>query len=134
MVKQVVKTISVSYLKANCSRVLDEVEYDGVKFVVTLRGEPMVRTSPAAKRGRTRETTPQRAALPVSDFRARCLELVKEVSAQERGLAVSRHGRVVARVMAEHRRPRWPFPDLSDWIECEGDIISPIDIEWEAMQ
>lgn len=43
MVKKVVKTISASELKANCRRVLDEVEFDDVEFIVTKRGVPLVK-------------------------------------------------------------------------------------------
>lgn len=43
MVKKVVKTISASELKANCKRVLDEVEFDDVQFIVTKRGVPLVK-------------------------------------------------------------------------------------------
>lgn len=43
MVKKVVKTISASELKANCKRVLDEVEFDDVEFIVTKHGVPMAK-------------------------------------------------------------------------------------------
>ncbi|MEO8541613.1 MAG: type II toxin-antitoxin system Phd/YefM family antitoxin [bacterium] len=50
MVIQVVKTISASELKANCSRILDEVERDGIEFVITKRGVPVAKLVPTDER------------------------------------------------------------------------------------
>lgn len=76
-----------------------------------------------------RETT-----IASAEFRAHCLELMEEVAGSEREVTVTRHGRGIARVSRVRRaRGSWPFPDLSDWVVEVGDIISPIDVEWEAM-
>lgn len=76
-----------------------------------------------------RETT-----IGSAESRAHCLELMEEVAGSEREVTVTRHGRGIARVSRVRRsRGSWSFSDLSDQIEILGDIISPIDIGWEAM-
>ena len=76
-----------------------------------------------------RETT-----IGSAEFRAHCLQLLDEVASTEREVTVTRHGGGVVRVSRVRRaRGSWPFPDLSDWVVEVGDIISPIDIEREAM-
>ena len=50
MVKKVVKTMPVSVFKANCPKLLDEIERDGIEIIVTKRGVPLAKLRPTAER------------------------------------------------------------------------------------
>jgi prevent-host-death family protein len=73
------------------------------------------------------------AIVPAGEFKARCLKLLDEVAEKRHTLVITKRGRPVAHVS--------PVPQQGDFVgsmqesgEILGDIISPIDVEWEAMQ
>jgi prevent-host-death family protein len=77
--------------------------------------------------------TMKSAVIPAGVFKARCLKLLDEVAEKRHTLVVTKRGRPVARVS--------PIPEEGDFVgsmretgEIVGDIISPIDAEWEAMR
>jgi prevent-host-death family protein len=67
------------------------------------------------------------------EFKAKCLKLIAEVAETRRTLIITKRGRPVAHLS--------PVPQEGDFVgsmrgtgEILGDIISPIDVEWEAMK
>ena len=73
------------------------------------------------------------AIVPAGEFKARCLKLLDEVAEKRHTLVITKRGRPVAHVS--------PVPQQGDFVgsmqesgEIVGDIISPMDVEWEAMQ
>ena len=73
------------------------------------------------------------AVVPAGEFKSRCLKLLDEVAAKRCTLVVTKRGRPVAQVT--------PIPQEGDFVgsmrttgEILGDIVSPLDVEWEAMQ
>lgn len=73
------------------------------------------------------------AIVPAGEFKARCLKLLDEVAEKRHTLVITKRGRPVAHVS--------PVPQQGDFVgsmqesgEILGDIISPMDVEWEAMQ
>jgi prevent-host-death family protein len=71
--------------------------------------------------------------IPAGEFKAKCLKLLDQVAADRRPLIVTKHGKPVAQIV--------PMPAKKNIIGAmrgsvlwEGDIISPIDVEWEAMK
>ena len=74
-------------------------------------------------------------SVPISVFKAQCLALLKRVRETGTPLVVTKFGEPVAEIV-----PPTPPPPAADWMgslagqmEIVGDIIEPIDIEWEAM-
>ena len=74
----------------------------------------------------------------ISEFKAKCLALLEQVSKTKQPLRITRHGKPVAEVV-----PPSPTQDRSAWIgsmkgrmEILGDIISPAadEDEWEALR
>jgi prevent-host-death family protein len=66
-------------------------------------------------------------------FKAKCLKLLDQVAENRETLVITKRGRPVAQVV--------PVPAAKNIIGAmrgsvlwEGDIISPIDVEWEAMK
>lgn len=71
--------------------------------------------------------------IAAGEFKAKCLKLLDEVAEKREPLIITKHGKPVAQVV--------PMPPKQNIIGAmrgsvlwEGDIISPIDVEWEAMK
>ena len=70
--------------------------------------------------------------IKASEFKATCLRLMDEVAESGEEIVITKNGRPTARLLPYRKR-------FGDWfgadrarIEIVGDIISPIDLEWEA--
>lgn len=71
--------------------------------------------------------------IAAGEFKAKCLKLLDQVAEKRETLVITKHGKPVAQVM--------PVPAKKNIIGAmrgsvlwEGDIISPVDVEWEAMK
>ncbi|MGD0903306.1 MAG: type II toxin-antitoxin system Phd/YefM family antitoxin [Terracidiphilus sp.] len=71
--------------------------------------------------------------IPAGEFKAKCLKLLDKVAQDHQPLIITKHGKPVAQLV--------PMPAAKNIIGAmrgsvlwEGDIISPIDVEWEAMK
>jgi len=71
--------------------------------------------------------------IPAGEFKSKCLKLLDEVAEKRETLVITKHGKPVAQIV--------PMPAKKNIIGAmrgsvlwEGDIISPIDVEWEAMK
>jgi prevent-host-death family protein len=71
--------------------------------------------------------------IPAGEFKAKCLKLLDQVAEKRETLVITKHGKPVAEVR--------PVPEQGDFVgsmrgtgEILGDIISPIDVEWDAMK
>ena len=70
--------------------------------------------------------------MTATEFRAKCLGLMDEVAETGREIVITRRGKPVARLVPYWRRPRSLFGMDRGRIESLGDIIAPIDVEWDA--
>ncbi len=71
--------------------------------------------------------------IKASEFKAKCLKLMDEVAESGEEIVITKNGRPVARLVAyKVKSGKWFGPD-EGIVEILGDIISPIDVEWEAM-
>lgn len=70
--------------------------------------------------------------MTVAEFAAKCLALIDEVNKIGVEIVITKRGRPVAK-LAPYRTTRgeW-FGRDRDIIEIHGDIIEPVDVEWEA--
>ena len=67
-----------------------------------------------------------------SEFKAKCLKLMDEVQRTGEAIIITKNGKPVARLepVAPARRSLRGLHKGE--IEIRGDIISPLDVEWEA--
>ena len=67
-----------------------------------------------------------------AEFKATCLELLDEVAESGEELVITKNGHPVSRLVPYRVQPRSIFGIDRGRIEIFGDIIEPIDVEWEA--
>jgi prevent-host-death family protein len=67
-----------------------------------------------------------------SEFKAKCLRLMDEVAATGEPLVVTKNGKPIAQLgpVSRQRKSLWGLH--KGQIEILGDIIEPIDVEWEV--
>jgi prevent-host-death family protein len=73
--------------------------------------------------------------MKASEFKAKCLALMDEVTETGQDVIVTKHGKPVAKLVPYEAKPKRGL--LGIWkgqVEILGDIISPIDVEWDAMK
>lgn len=70
--------------------------------------------------------------ITASEFKAKCLELMDEVAESGATLVITKNGRPVSRLVPYLEKPKTLFGIDRGRFEIIGDIISPLDVEWEA--
>lgn len=70
-------------------------------------------------------------AIGAGDFKARCLKLLDEVAATREPLVITKHGKAVAKLVPVPAEAKL-FGAMAGSVHQEGDIVSPLDNEWEA--
>jgi prevent-host-death family protein len=71
--------------------------------------------------------------IKASEFKAKCLAILDEVERTRQPVVITKHGKPIAKVMP-HTEQRNARGILKDELFIVGDIISPIDVEWEALK
>ena len=71
--------------------------------------------------------------MKASEFKAKCLKLMDEVAESGREIVVTKNGRPTAKLVAYRKAPDEWFGADRGKLEILGDIVSPIDVEWEAV-
>ena len=73
-------------------------------------------------------------SIKASEFKAKCLALIDEVAMSGAPLTITKNGKPLVDMVPHRSKGRSPFGIWQDSVKITGDIISPIDIEWEAMK
>ena len=70
--------------------------------------------------------------ITASEFKAKCLKFVDRVAETGETLAITKNGRPVAELGPVKKRVDSLFGLHKGHIQIKGDIISPLDVDWEA--
>ena len=70
--------------------------------------------------------------IKASEFKARCLKLMDEVAETGKEIIITKNGRPVSRLVPHWERPKTLFGIDRGRLEILGDIIEPIDVDWNA--
>ena len=70
--------------------------------------------------------------MKASEFKAKCLALMDEVAESGEEIIITKHGKAVARLAPCDDKSARLYGCDRDGIVILGDIIEPIDVEWEA--
>ena len=73
-------------------------------------------------------------SIKASEFKAKCLSLIDEVSRTGQSVVVTKRGEPLVEVIPHRPKAKNAFGIWKDSVKITGDIISPIDVEWEALK
>jgi prevent-host-death family protein len=71
--------------------------------------------------------------IKASEFKARCLQLMDEVADSGEEIVITKNGRPVSRLVPYRKKPENLFGIDRGIIQIHGDIVEPIDVEWNAV-
>lgn len=67
-----------------------------------------------------------------SEFKATCLKLMDQVAESGKEIVIIKNGRPTAKLVAYREKPRTLFGIDRGKLEIVGDIVPPLDVDWEA--
>lgn len=70
--------------------------------------------------------------IAAGEFKTNCLKLMDIVKRTRIPITITKHGKPVARLVPVEGENIQFFGCMKDTMSVTGDIISPIDVEWEA--
>ncbi len=70
--------------------------------------------------------------MKASEFKAKCLKLMDEVAASGGSIVITKNGEPVSRLVPYRRRPESLFGALRGSVRVTGDLVAPVEVEWEA--
>ena len=71
--------------------------------------------------------------IPAGLFKAKCLQIMDEVNNQHCVITITKHGVPVARLVPVEDKPSYKaYACMKDSVIITGDIIKPIDEQWDA--
>jgi prevent-host-death family protein len=73
------------------------------------------------------------ATMPAGEFKAKCLKVLDQVAELREPVVITKHGKPVAQLVPMPAQGQL-FGSMRGSVLWEGDIISPLDVEWEAMK
>jgi prevent-host-death family protein len=77
-------------------------------------------------------TMVMKKAIGAGEFKAKCLAILDEVQRARREILITKRGKPVAKLVPVHDRAESFIGSMRGTMEIVGDIISPIDEEWDA--
>ena len=72
--------------------------------------------------------------MSAADFKAKCLDVLDQVAERREPVVVTKRGRPVAQVVPIVKRQKQLWGAMKGEIEIRGDIVTPLDVEWEAIK
>lgn len=73
-------------------------------------------------------------SISAAEFKAKCLQLMDAVAATGGSVVVTKRGRPVAVLSPAREARRSAFGIMKGRVKILGDIVSPIDVAWEAAE
>jgi prevent-host-death family protein len=70
-------------------------------------------------------------AIGAGEFKAKCLQLLDDIALQRGTLIITKHGKPVAKLVPIEPEQKL-FGALKGSVVSAMDLVSPIDIEWDA--
>lgn len=70
--------------------------------------------------------------IAAGEFKAKCLHLLDEVAQQRAPLVITKRGKPVAKLIPIDDKPVDIYGCMAGTIRILGDIVSPLDVEWNA--
>lgn len=78
------------------------------------------------------QKAPNVRTITATEFKAKCLRLMDEIDGTDTELVITKNGRPVSRLIPYREQPKTLFGIDRGRFETIGDVVSPLDAEWEA--
>jgi len=78
--------------------------------------------------------TPMSRIIKASEFKAKCLAVLDNVERTRQPIVITKRGKPIADLVPHTERKRAARGILKGRLEIVGDIISPLDVGWEALK
>jgi prevent-host-death family protein len=72
--------------------------------------------------------------MKASEFKAKCLAIMDQVAESGEAVVVTKNGKPLVELVPHKKAKRGLIGVLKGDLEIKGDIMSPIDVEWDAMK
>jgi len=72
--------------------------------------------------------------IKASEFKAKCLALIDEVASTGDPIVVTKNGKPLVELVPHRAPERSPLGIWKGKVIIKGDIISPIETEWDALK
>jgi prevent-host-death family protein len=69
-----------------------------------------------------------------SEFKAKCLQLMEEIKQTGGEIIITKNGEPVSKLVPVKHKPKTMFGAHREKIVIKGDIVTPLDAGWEALQ
>lgn len=73
------------------------------------------------------------STMNATEFKAHCLQVMDEVARTGQAVTITKRGKPVARIVPAREDPKEAFGALKGSVTILGDIIEPVDVEWEVI-
>ena len=70
--------------------------------------------------------------IPAGEFKAKCLQVLDEVQRLRMQVIITKRGKPVAKLVPLDEHPESFIGSMKETMEIIGDIVAPIDVNWEA--
>jgi prevent-host-death family protein len=74
------------------------------------------------------------STIAAGEFKAKCLKLLDEVAEKRETLVITKHGKPLAQLVPMPATRKNIVGSMKGSVTILGDIISPLDVEWDAMK
>jgi prevent-host-death family protein len=72
-------------------------------------------------------------SISASDFKARCAQVIDEVSKGSGSVVITKRGKPIAKLVPVEKKKRTTlFGFAPGCIKVHGDIVAPVEVEWDA--
>jgi len=70
--------------------------------------------------------------MKASEFKSKCLRLMDEVADTGEPVIITKNGKPVSQLVPFRKKPDSLFGRLKGSISIKGDIVAPIEADWDA--
>jgi prevent-host-death family protein len=77
---------------------------------------------------------PMTRVIKASEFKAKCLALIDQVANTGDPIVIAKNGKPLVELIAHRTSKRSPLGVWKGEVAIKADIISPIDVDWEALK
>ena len=71
-------------------------------------------------------------SISAGEFKAKCLQLMDEVQARHKEIVITKRGKPIAKLVPYAEEPQTLYGCMKGSVTSHGNIIDPIEDEWQA--